>query len=88
MKHAVYMILTADGYLYTGITYSLKKRFKQHCLGIKSILKYRKHPFKLVFFEIYQTKELAALREKQIKGITREKKEKLIKNFGKVYSER
>ncbi len=80
-KYSVYMIKTADDYLYTGMTNNLEKRFNQHVTGIKTCLKYRPLPFILVFQEYFETKFEAAKREKEIKGWKRSKKEALIQKY-------
>jgi len=56
--------------LYTGVTNDSKKHFagKYNC-------------FYLVYFEIFQFIEHAILREKEIKGWLRSKKDNLINNF-------
>jgi putative endonuclease len=65
--------------LYTGVTSDLKGRVKQH--------KEKKHPGsftarysirKLVYFECFESIGEAIIREKQIKGGSREKKLELI----------
>lgn len=74
----VYILLCANKSYYTGITWNLKKRVKQHNLHIKSCLQKSKLPVKLVYWEKYNSRNLAALREKEIKGWSRKKKENLI----------
>jgi putative endonuclease len=80
MKGFVY-IMTNDNntVLYTGVTSDLKGRVKQH--------KEKKHPEsftarynirKLVYFECFESIGEAIIREKQIKGGSREKKLELI----------
>jgi len=60
----VYLCLRA-GQLYTGITTNLKHRMKQH------------HA-KLLYYEAFEDKHIAARREREIKGWRREKKMELI----------
>ena len=81
MSYVVYIIRTADNFLYTGMTWNLRKRFQEHCAGIKSFIKNRKKPFEIVYSENCSSKREAAKREKQIKGYRREKKDKLIEEF-------
>ena len=75
----VYIIECLDGSYYTGRTWNFDIRGEQHLAGLGS--KYTKeHGFKrMAYIEEFQSFEEASLREKQIKGWTREKKEKLIK---------
>lgn len=58
-------ICDRSGMLYTGITTDLANRMLQH-------------EAKLLYSEVYQDKETAAKREKQIKGWRRKKKLELI----------
>jgi len=63
-------------YYYIGSTEDLKKRFKEHNKGkTKSI----KHliPFKLKYYEVYETKKLARKRELELKNNSFKKKELL-----------
>ena len=80
MKQASIYIITNQNNttLYTGVTSNLIQRIYQHkektIDGFSS--KYNCH--KLVYFEIYDDMENAILREKQIKGGSRQKKIDLI----------
>ena len=77
-KWFVYIIECADNSYYVGMTWSLSIRHDQHQEGFGS--EYTKeHGFKkLVYAEEYENLEEARQREKQLKGWTRKKKEKLI----------
>ena len=75
----VYIIRCNDKHLYTGITWNLNKRLNEHQSGKIPFTKNRK-PLKLVYKENFQTRKMAAKREKEIKGWTRKKKEIMIKN--------
>lgn len=76
-----YMVMCADGTLYTGWTNCLEKRLKAHNSG-RNGAKYTKtkRPVSLVYYEGFFTKEEAMQREYQIKQLTRERKLELI-NF-------
>ena len=74
----VYILKGRKGYLYTGITWNLKKRLLEHNKGIKSKIPGVYRPFKIVYFEAFLNRTRAAKREKEIKGWRRSKKEKLI----------
>ena len=67
--------------LYTGVTNDLKRRCYEH--KEKSIEGFTKryNITKLVYYEIYRDAEKAILREKQIKGGSRAKKEILVNGF-------
>lgn len=80
MSCYVYIIKCQDSSLYTGITWDLKKREKEHNIGEVLFTKNRR-PAKLIYWEKYKTRKEAAKREKEIKGWRREKKEKLISSL-------
>ncbi|MDD5626738.1 MAG: GIY-YIG nuclease family protein [Patescibacteria group bacterium] len=76
----VYILRCQDDCLYTGITWNLAKRIKEHNLGLTPFTK-NKLPVKLVYVESFGIRQQAHSREKEIKGWRREKKENLIKEF-------
>lgn len=77
-KWYVYIIECLDGSYYVGMTQSLPIRYDQHESGFGSVYT-KKHGFKaLVYSEEYENLDEARQREKQLKGWTRAKKEKLI----------
>lgn len=84
-KWYVYILECKDGSYYTGMTWKSELRYDQHTSGLGG--KYTaKHPVKrLAYLEEYEDLEEARLREKQIHGWTREKKEKLINGEWKNY---
>jgi putative endonuclease len=70
--------------LYTGVSNYLKKRLYEHELDARNNRKHFTGKYKayfLVYWERFQMIEHAIQREKQIKGWTRIKKEKLITDF-------
>jgi len=70
--------------LYTGVTNELKNRLfwhKEDAFGRKTHFTGKYNAFYLVYYERFQDIEQAILREKQIKGWLRIKKEKLITEF-------
>lgn len=75
----VYMVLCADGTLYTGWTTNLVRRMAAHN-GTSVGAKYTKtrRPVTLVYAERTQTKSEAMSREYAIKQLSRREKEKLI----------
>jgi len=78
-KWYIYILLCLDTSYYTGMTWQPDTRWTQHLSGLGS--KYTKNhpPLKVAYLEEFDNFEEARLREKQIKGWTRVKKEKLIK---------
>ena len=67
--------------LYTGVTNDLIRRVSEHKSGLIDGFTKKYNVKKLVYFEIFDYVDLAISREKQIKGYSREKKEKLITDF-------
>ena len=64
--------------LYTGVTNDLKRRVYQHQQGLGSAFTKRYNVFVLVYYEGTPSQETAIMREKQIKGGSRQKKLDLI----------
>lgn len=66
--------------LYVGITNDLKTRMKQHYdnRGKKQTFAGSYYCYKLIYYERYGDATMAIEREKEIKDLSREKKEKLI----------
>lgn len=70
--------------LYTGVTKNLFKRLKEHqqdALEDKKHFTGKYNCYLLVYYQRFQYIEGAIVREKQIKGWTRKKKEDLISEF-------
>ena len=81
MQYHVYILLCADGSYYTGLTTDLEYRLAQHNAGeIPGAYTATRRPVKLVWFDTFPSKHDAFLRERQIKGWSRAKKETLINN--------
>ena len=83
----MYILKCADNSYYVGSTKDLQRRFAQHQNGEGS--EYTKHrlPVELVYFEECQSIESAFLREKQVQGWSRKKREALINNNFEKLSE-
>lgn len=73
-----YMLECSDGSLYTGWTNDLEKRLKAHNAGRGAKYTKSRLPVKLVYQEMFETKEEAMRREYAIKQLTREEKLRLI----------
>lgn len=67
--------------LYTGMTNDLRKRVWEHKEKLYKGFTNKYNVEKLVYFERFSHADDAVLREKQIKGGSRQKKINLIKNF-------
>jgi len=75
----VYIILASDNTWYTGITTDVERRWAEHCVGKKGAKYFRgRKPVKLLFLETGHTRSSAAVREHEIKKLSRRKKEHLI----------
>jgi putative endonuclease len=73
----VYMLLCDRETFYIGITDDLYRRIHEH-KDKKSFFTKKFSELNLVYCEKYQNKNLAAKREKQLKGWTRAKKQMLV----------
>ncbi len=82
-KWFVYIIECLDNSYYVGMTWCIELRYDQHFTGLGSVYTSKHGVKKLVYFEEFESIEQARLREKQIKGWTRIKKEKLISGVWK-----
>ncbi|MEE1183258.1 MAG: GIY-YIG nuclease family protein [Paludibacteraceae bacterium] len=77
-KAYMYILLCNDGSYYTGSTTNLDIRISQHLTGEGSNYTRKHKPIKLLYTEEYNSIEEAYLREKQVQGWSRRKKEALI----------
>jgi putative endonuclease len=78
MKGYVYMLECANGQYYTGSTTDVGGRFLQHQMGEGANFTLEHLPVKLIYVEKFDRIEQAFLREKQLQGWSRQKKEALI----------
>jgi putative endonuclease len=79
-NYSVYILECSDGSYYTGVTNDLERRLWEHDTGFKNkCYTYSKRPVKLKYYETTNDIYQAILREKQIKGWSRKKKEALFK---------
>ena len=75
----VYILLCSDGSYYTGMTNNMDKRLQEHNEGyIQTCYTFKRRPLVLKYFEHFHDVNEAIMKEKQIKGWTRKKKEALI----------
>jgi len=73
--------------LYTGVTNDLKRRVYQHKKGKSKSFTEKYNISKLVYYEITNSIESAIVREKQIKGGSRRKKEALINKINTKWND-
>ena len=82
MNYYVYILTNkTNKVLYTGITNNLKRRIYEHKNGLADGFTKKYNVHKLVYFDYTTDVRSATLREKQIKGWTRAKKDALINEF-------
>jgi putative endonuclease len=77
----VYMIRCADRSLYTGIARNLTRRLAEHNSGGMRAAHYTRgrRPVVLVYVEMVQSRSAAARREHEIKQLTRQAKDDLVR---------
>jgi putative endonuclease len=81
-KHPVYftyIVLCADGTYYTGKTWNLEQRLKQHNGELRGGARYTKirRPVMLKYFEEHISHTIAAQRECEIKKLSHKEKQQL-----------
>jgi len=79
MTWFVYMLLCADGSLYTGVTTDIKRRIKEHNSGDKGA-KYTKarRPVELVYQELCSSRSQAQAREFVVRNLSKTAKHELL----------
>jgi putative endonuclease len=73
--------------LYTGVTNNLKRRVYEHKSGLGGNFTKRYNVTKLVYYEYGSSVNSALLREKQIKGGSRQKKINLINSMNPTWKD-
>jgi putative endonuclease len=82
----MYILECADGTYYTGSTWSLEKRIREHQNGEGANYTSRKLPVVLAYYEEFDRVEDAFKREKQVQGWSHAKKKALIeRNYEKLH---
>jgi putative endonuclease len=75
MTWTVYMVQTASGKLYTGITTDMDRRFREHASGNRGGKFFRfSGPARVVYRETAPDRSAASAREAEIKKLTRRQK--------------
>jgi putative endonuclease len=80
MNGYMYILECADKTYYTGSTNNLEQRLIQHQTGFGANYTKTRLPVKLIYYEEYDRIDEAFMREKQIQGWGRTKKQALIAN--------
>ena len=78
----VYILRCDDGSLYTGITNDLIRRCEQHNAGTASRYTRSRLPVVLVYQKAQGSQSVALKRELEIKALSRQEKESLIRAAG------
>ncbi|TAK03862.1 GIY-YIG nuclease family protein [Patescibacteria group bacterium] len=80
----VYMLECGDGSYYVGCSENLLRRMEDHRAGRAALWTAKRLPVRLVYYEIHKILLCARRRERQIKGWSRIKKEKLMDGTWKL----
>jgi len=81
-QYYVYFLTNWDNkVLYVGVTNDLKRRVYEHKHGLTEGFTRKYNVNKLIYYELSEEIESAIVREKQIKGGSRQKKNDLVKKF-------
>ncbi len=78
MRGWMYIVQCADGSYYTGSASNIELRLQQHQNGEGARHTRKRLPVTLAYYEEYSRIDEAFLREKQVQGWSRKKKEALI----------
>ena len=78
MEAWLYILKCSDGSYYTGSTNNLPLRLSEHHVGQGSAYTRSRLPVEVVFVEEFASEHEAFMRERQVKGWSRAKKEALI----------
>ena len=88
MNYYVYILTNkTHSTLYIGVTNNLIRRVYEHKTGAVEGFTKKYNVHKLIYFEQTTDVESAILREKQLKGWTRAKKENLINSVNPLWNE-
>jgi putative endonuclease len=79
----VYVLLCCDGSFYTGYTKDLEARTKQHENGKGARYTKAHKPKKIAYIEIFDTRNKAMKREREIKKLSHQQKLDLAKTQNK-----
>lgn len=77
----LYILRCGDGSLYTGITTNPEKRLQTHRQGKGAKYTRGRGPLEIVYQELCGSRAEASRREWQIKQLTREQKEQLLRKM-------
>ncbi len=87
MHYYVYIMSSATGTLYTGVTNNLERRVFQHKNKLMEGFTKKYNVNRLVYVEVFDDIRVAIGREKQIKGWRRSKKIELINSQNRKWKD-
>jgi len=70
----VYLLLCADGTIYTGWTFDIRRRVREHQRGRGARYTRARRPVELIYHERFPSRRAAMRREVAIKGMARKRK--------------
>lgn len=78
----LYLVRTADGALYTGVSTDVDRRFAEHCDGTARGSRYLRGrgPLELVYSQRIGQRGLALRVESRFKRLTKERKEQIVQS--------
>jgi len=79
VAYYVYVLLCEDGSYYTGCAKDIDSRLKQHMTGVGARYTKLHRPKRIVYSEEFDTIREAMKREREIKRLSHDEKEKLLK---------
>jgi predicted GIY-YIG superfamily endonuclease len=83
MPYYVYILRCKDGSYYTGHAKNVKRRVKQHIKGQGARYTRMHETEKIVYVEEFNSRSAAMKREREIKGLSHNKKQRLASLYDK-----
>ena len=87
VSYYVYVLLCEDGSYYTGYAKDIDSRLKQHMIGVGARYTKLHRPKRIVYAEEFDTIREAMKREREIKRLSHDEKEKLLKRAHKRFNQ-
>jgi len=78
VSYYVYVLLCEDGSYYTGYACDIDSRVKQHMRGAGARYTKLHRPKRIVYTEEFESRQEAMKREREIKGLSHDEKNKLV----------
>ena len=84
MPYYVYILLCKDGSYYTGYAEDVKRRVERHKKGQGARYTRMHEPEKIVYVEEFDSRSEAMKREREIKSLSHNKKQRLVNLYDKT----